>query len=58
MELKEYGSLTSDYAESCSNQNSMALGQNQKYRSVGQAGKPRNTPTHIVLITMTKEARI
>ena len=58
MELKEYGSLTSDYAESCSNQDSMALGQKQECRSVERAGKPRNTPTLIVLMTMTKDAGI
>ena len=36
----------------------MALAPKQKYRSEEQGGKPKSIPTHIVLITMTKEARI
>ena len=33
--------------QSYSNQDSVVLSQKQKYRSLGQDGKPRDKPTHI-----------
>ena len=37
---------------SYSNQNSMALAQKQKYRSMQQNRKPRNKPTHLQSINL------
>ena len=46
--------------QSHSNQESMVLAQKQKYRSMEQDRKPRDKPTHFILVTLSliNEARI
>ena len=44
--------------QSYRNQDNMVLAQKQKYRSMEQYRKPRDKPTHMVTLSLTKEARI
>ena len=44
--------------QSYSNQDNMVLAQKQKYRSMEQDRKPGDKPTHIVTMSLVKEARI
>ena len=44
--------------QSYSNQDSLVLAQKQKYRSMEQDRKPGDKPTHIVTMSLVKEARI
>ena len=44
--------------QSYSNQDSMVLAQEQKYRSMEQDRKPRDKSTHMVTLFLIKEARI
>ena len=44
--------------QSYSNQDNMVLAQKQKYTSMEQDRKPRDKPTHMVTLSLIKEASI